>query len=144
LDLLSHETSQNMLELLQVNSSKFERVPLSGALDCILAEDIIAKYNDSQFLTASRDGYVITYENEKIMINESVNFGSSFTTCNLVVEDGEYFANFEDKKVASSAIPTNMLDNAALMITEEKDKSLQAETFDNVIVISKTQEQIEL
>lgn len=119
-----------MLELLQVNSSKFERVPLSDALDRILAEDIVAKYNDPQFPTASMDGYAVkhadlecgelvvlgdnpagndeqrvvnegeciktftgskmpegadtliqienvTYEDGKITINESVNFGSS-------------------------------------------------------------------
>jgi molybdopterin molybdotransferase len=119
-----------MLELLQVNSSKFERVPLSDALDRILAEDIVAKYNDPQFPTASMDGYAVkhadlecgelivlgdnpagndeqrivnegeciktftgskmpegadtliqienvTFENGKITINETVNFGSS-------------------------------------------------------------------
>ncbi len=61
LNLLSYETSQNMLELLQVNTSKFERVPLSDALDRILAEDIVAKYNDPQFPTASMDGYAVKH-----------------------------------------------------------------------------------
>ncbi|WP_304544918.1 gephyrin-like molybdotransferase Glp [Sulfurimonas microaerophilic] len=61
MNLLSYETSQNMLELLQVNTSKFERVPLSDALDRILAEDIVAKYNDPQFPTASMDGYAVKH-----------------------------------------------------------------------------------
>ncbi|MFT7861108.1 MAG: gephyrin-like molybdotransferase Glp [Sulfurimonas sp.] len=130
MNLLSYETSQNMLDLLQVNGSKFERVPLSDALDRILAEDIVAQYNDPQFPTASMDGYAVkhadlergellvlgdnpagndeqreiqagesiktftgskmpegadtliqienvTYEDGKITINETVNFGSS-------------------------------------------------------------------
>ncbi|QOP40348.1 molybdopterin molybdotransferase MoeA [Sulfurimonas marina] len=61
MNLLSYETSQNMLELLQVNTSKFERVPLSDALDRVLAEDIVAKYNDPQFPTASMDGYAVKH-----------------------------------------------------------------------------------
>ena len=44
--LISYETSQNMLELLEVNSSKNENVPLSASLGRILACDIVAKEND--------------------------------------------------------------------------------------------------
>lgn len=61
MNLLSYETSQNMLDLLGVNSSKFERVALSDALDRILAEDIVARYNDPQFPTASMDGYAVKH-----------------------------------------------------------------------------------
>lgn len=61
MNLLSYETSQNMLELLKVNSSKFERVALGDALGRILAEDIVAKYNDPQFPTASMDGYAVKH-----------------------------------------------------------------------------------
>ena len=59
MDLLSYETSQNMLELLQVNSKRFERVPLSASLGRILAVDIVAEFNDPQFPTASMDGYAV-------------------------------------------------------------------------------------
>ncbi len=60
---------------------------------------------------------------------------TEFTACNVVVEDGEYFINFDSKKVGSSAILTNMLDESALMITGEEDKNLQAGTFVNVILL---------
>ncbi len=61
-DFISYETSQNMLNLLQVNNHRYERVPLSSALGHILAEDIVAVYNDPQFPTASMDGYAVKYE----------------------------------------------------------------------------------
>ena len=60
---------------------------------------------------------------------------TEFTACNIVVEDGEYFVNFDGKKVGSSAILTNMLDNSALMITGEDDGDLQEGTFVNVILL---------
>jgi len=61
MDLLSYETSQNMLDLLQVNSSRFERVPLSSSLGRVLAVDIVAEFNDPQFPTASMDGYAVKH-----------------------------------------------------------------------------------
>ena len=61
-DFISYETSQNMLDLLQVNNHRYERVPLSSTLGRVLAEDIIAEYNDPQFPTASMDGYAVRYE----------------------------------------------------------------------------------
>ncbi len=60
---------------------------------------------------------------------------TEFTACNIVVEDGEYFVNFSGKKVGSSAILTNMLDNSALMIAGEDDKFLEAGTYVNVILL---------
>ena len=60
---------------------------------------------------------------------------TEFTACNVVVEEGEYFVNFTGKKVGSSAILTNMLDNSALMIAGEDDKFLEAGTFVNVILL---------
>jgi molybdopterin molybdotransferase len=65
MDFISFETSQNMLELLSVNDKRFERVPLSDSLGRILAEDIVAKYNDPAFPTASMDGYAVRYEDLK-------------------------------------------------------------------------------
>ncbi len=60
---------------------------------------------------------------------------SEFTACNIEVEDGEYFVNFKDKKVGSSAILTNMLDGSALMVTGEDDGDLEDGTFVNVILL---------
>jgi molybdopterin molybdotransferase len=60
---------------------------------------------------------------------------TEFTACNVVVEDGEYFVNFDGKKVGSSAILTNMLDNSALMVTGEDDGNLEKGTFVNVILL---------
>jgi molybdopterin molybdotransferase len=60
---------------------------------------------------------------------------TEFTACNVSVIDGEYFVNFEGKKVGSSAILTNMLDNSALMVTGEDDGNLEAGTFVNVILL---------
>ncbi|MDD3505423.1 MAG: molybdopterin molybdotransferase MoeA [Sulfurimonas sp.] len=60
---------------------------------------------------------------------------TEFTACNVKVVDGEYFVNFKDKKVGSSAILTNMLDGSALMITGEDDDDLPAGTFVNVILL---------
>ena len=62
MNLLSYETSQNMLELLEVNSHRYERVPLSTSLGKVLAVDIVAEYNDPQFATASMDGYAVKHE----------------------------------------------------------------------------------
>jgi len=59
--LLSYEASQNMLELLEVNSSKNENIPLSISLGRVLAKDIVAVYNDPQFPTASMDGYAVIH-----------------------------------------------------------------------------------
>ena len=62
MDLLSYVTSQNMLDLLHVNASRYERVPLSASLGRILAVDIVAEFNDPQFPTASMDGYALKHE----------------------------------------------------------------------------------
>jgi molybdopterin molybdotransferase len=58
---------------------------------------------------------------------------SEFTACNLRMVDGRYHVDFEDKKAASSAVLTNMLGAAALMITDETDRSLEAGTVVRVI-----------
>jgi len=62
---------------------------------------------------------------------------TEFTACNVAVEDGEYFVNFEGKKVGSSAILTNMLNDSALMVAGEDDKFLEAGTYVNVILLDK-------
>jgi len=58
---------------------------------------------------------------------------SEFTACNLSFEDGRYWVDFEDKKTGSSAILTNLLGNAALMICGEEDGDLEVGTLVRVI-----------
>lgn len=58
---------------------------------------------------------------------------SEFTACNLRLKEGRYTVDFAGKKAASSAVLTNMLDNAALMITDENDGALEAGTTVRVI-----------
>jgi molybdopterin molybdotransferase len=60
---------------------------------------------------------------------------TEFTACNVVLEDGEYFVNFKDKRVGSSAILINMLNNSGLMITGEDDGDLEEGTYVNVIML---------
>lgn len=60
---------------------------------------------------------------------------TEFTPCNVVLEDGEYFVNFKDKKAGSSAILTNLLNNSALMVTGEDDGDLEEGTFVNIILL---------
>jgi len=66
MSLLSYEASQNMLDLLRVNATRFERVPLSTSLGRVLAEDIVAEFNDPQFPTASMDGYALKHEDMEL------------------------------------------------------------------------------
>lgn len=58
---------------------------------------------------------------------------SEFTACNLTFLDGRYWVDFEGKKSGSSAILTNLLGNAALMICGEDDAILEVGTQVRVI-----------
>lgn len=58
---------------------------------------------------------------------------SEFTACNLSFEEGRYWVDFEGKKSGSSAILTNLLGNAGLMICGEEDGDLDAGTLVRVI-----------
>lgn len=58
---------------------------------------------------------------------------SEFTACNLTFEDGRYWVDFDGKKTGSSAILTNLLGDAALMICGEEDGDLEAGTLVRVI-----------
>ncbi len=58
---------------------------------------------------------------------------SEFTACNLFFEEGRYWVDFEGKKTGSSAILTNLLGNAGLMICGEEDGDLDAGTLVRVI-----------
>jgi molybdopterin molybdotransferase len=51
---------------------------------------------------------------------------AEFTACNVVLDNGRYYVDFEDKKVGTSAILTNILGNSALLYTAEDDSSKKA------------------
>ena len=49
-----------------------------------------------------------------------------FTACNISLEEGRYYVDFNDKKVGTSAILTNMLGSIALLETSEDESSKEA------------------
>jgi len=59
--LLSFETSLNMLDLLDTGNIRKEKLALSASLGRVLAEDVVAEFNDPEFPTASMDGYAIKH-----------------------------------------------------------------------------------
>jgi molybdopterin molybdotransferase len=60
---------------------------------------------------------------------------TEFSACNVTIEDGQYYVNFQNKKIGSSAILTNMLENSGLMISGEADYQLSKDTYVNVILL---------
>jgi molybdopterin molybdotransferase len=59
---ISFEESQKILKENLPSTKKSEKVFLDNALNRVLAEDIVAKYNNPYMPTASMDGYAIKYE----------------------------------------------------------------------------------
>ncbi len=51
---------------------------------------------------------------------------AEFTACNVTLEAGRYFVDFQGKKIGTSAILTNMLGRSALLCTSETDSSKEA------------------
>ena len=48
-----------------------------------------------------------------------------FTACDCTFKEGAHRVDFNGKKIGTSAILTNMLNNAALLMQEQNDKSLK-------------------
>ncbi len=51
---------------------------------------------------------------------------AEFTACNVTLESGRYFVDFQGKKIGTSAILTNMLGSSALLCTAETDNNKEA------------------
>ncbi|MDQ7084830.1 MAG: molybdopterin molybdotransferase MoeA [Sulfurovum sp.] len=51
---------------------------------------------------------------------------AEFTACNISLKEGQYFVDFQGKKVGSSAILTNMLGEVALLFTAEDAQSKES------------------
>ena len=112
--LLSYETSKNMLDLLSVNSNRSENVALSSSLGRILAEDIVAEYNDPQFPTASMDGYAIRHsdlDKESITILGSNPAGHDETR---TVQEGECIKTFTGSMMPSGADTLIQIENVSV------------------------------
>ncbi|TET89035.1 MAG: molybdopterin molybdotransferase MoeA [Sulfurovum sp.] len=60
---------------------------------------------------------------------------AEFTACNVSLMQGEYYVDFKDKKVGSSAILTNMLGNVALLVTSEDDISKEVGDAVDVLLL---------
>jgi len=112
--LLSYETSQNMLDLLPVNSQRAENVPLSSALGRILAEDIVAQFSDPQFPTASMDGYAVKYsdlDKDSILILGSNPAGNDETR---TVMDGECIKTFTGSMMPNGSDTLIQIENVSV------------------------------
>jgi len=112
--LLSYETSQNMLDLLEVNSSKTENVPLSNSLGRVLAEDIVAPYNDPQFPTASMDGYAVIHEDLDLDYIEILGDNPAGNDEKRVVTSGYCIKTFTGSKMPEGADTLIQIENVSV------------------------------
>jgi molybdopterin molybdotransferase len=118
--LLSYETSQTMLDLLDVGSFRSENLPLSATLGRILADDIVAQFNDPQFPTASMDGYAVKYtdlDSESIIILGDNPAGSDEQR---VLESGECIKTFTGSMMPEGADTLIQIENVS--VSEDSDK----------------------
>jgi len=114
MSLLSYEISQNMLDLLQVNRSGVQNIPLSSSLGRVLAEDIIAEYNDPQFPTASMDGYAVIHsdlESKSIAILGDNPAGSDERR---TIKNGECIKTFTGSKMPHGADTLIQIENVTV------------------------------
>lgn len=112
--LLSYETSINMLDLLKVNSSRKERVPLSASLGRVLATDIVAKYNDPQFPTASMDGYAIKYADQDLDFITILGDNPAGNNETRIVQRGECIKTFTGSKMPEGANTLIQIENVSV------------------------------
>ncbi len=118
MSLLAYETSQDMLDLLQVNSSRVENVALNASLGRILAKDIVAVYNDPQFPTASMDGYAVIHsdlESDGITVLGDNPAGSDETR---VLSSGECIKTFTGSRMPEGADTLIQIENVSVDGTE--------------------------
>lgn len=111
MNLLSYEASQNMLDLLQINSKRFERVSLSESLGRILAEDIVAAFNDPQFPTASMDGYACRHEDLEFGVLEVLGDNPAGSDEQRELQSGECIKTFTGSKMPKGADTLIQIEN---------------------------------
>jgi molybdopterin molybdotransferase len=118
MNLLSYETSQNMLDLLNVNSSKVENVALNSSLARVLAEDIVAKYNDPQFATASMDGYAVIHSDLDKQSIEILGTNPAGSDEQRVISSGECIKTFTGSKMPKGSDTLIQIENVT--VTDSK------------------------
>ena len=114
MSLLSYETSQNMLDLLHVNSQRTQNVPLSASLGRILSEDIIAEFDEPRFMTASMDGYAVIHsdlESKSITILGDNPAGNDEK---WVIKSGECIKTFTGSKMPMGADTLIQIENVSV------------------------------
>ena len=114
MNLLSYEASQNMLNLLKVNSSKYQKISLSESLGRILAEDIVAKYNDPQFPTASMDGYAVIHSDLDTDSIKILGFNPAGNDEKRVVTEGKCIKTFTGSKMPEGADTLIQIENVSV------------------------------
>ncbi len=118
MSLLSYEVSQNMLDLLQVNSTRFENIPLSSSLGRILAKDIVAQYNDPQFPTASMDGYAIKYADQDLDTITILGDNPAGSDETRIIGVGECIKTFTGSKMPEGANTLIQIENVSVNSTK--------------------------
>jgi len=114
MSLLNYETSQNMLELLKVNGSKTQKLPLSSSLGHILAEDIVARHSEPSFPTASMDGYAIKFEDQETGEIEILGDNPAGNNEQRVIDSGECIKTFTGSKMPEGADTLIQIENVTV------------------------------
>ncbi len=124
MNLLSYETSQNMLDLLHVSEVKTQKVPLSSSLGRVLAEDIVAQYNDPQFPTASMDGYAILHADQELEHIKILGDNPAGSDERRVLKSGECIKTFTGSRMPEGSDTLIQIENVKVLdgtiVIEEK------------------------
>lgn len=114
MNLLSYETSQNMLDLLHIGSIRVENVMLSASLGRILAQDIVAEFNDPQFPTASMDGYAIIHSDQELENIKLLGTNPAGNNETRVVNSGECIKTFTGSKMPDGSDTLIQIENVSV------------------------------
>ncbi len=115
MNLLSYETSQNMLDLLHVNDVRAQKVTLSNSLGRVLAEDIVAKYNDPQFPTASMDGYAVRYEDQELESIKILGDNPAGSDESRILKNGECIKTFTGSRMPQGSDTLIQIENVTVV-----------------------------
>lgn len=114
MNLLSYETSQNMLDLVEINSSRNENVALTASLGRILAEDIVAQYNEPRFPTASMDGYALKHDDLQSGRINIIGYNPAGNDEKRVLNSGECIKTFTGSKMPEGADTLIQIENVTV------------------------------
>lgn len=104
-----------MLNLLSVDASKSQNVSLSSSLGRVLAQDIVARYNDPQFPTASMDGFALLHEDVRAGASVTVlGDNPAGTNEERTVKAGECIKTFTGSKMPKGADTLIPIENVSI------------------------------